>query len=155
MRVVWSPVCLRRAFWLQTVYWCHGGMLVVASRSSPLPPNPLLPMGERAALSGQLTRDTWFWHLSEAARGYRGRNARAPPLKAGCLALRAPLSTTGELGGENGAFTTRRKVSAANKTKQNAAKQRGSLPAHYRKMCEGNWGCSNRPTCFASSPCRL
>ena len=33
-----------------------------ASRSSPLPPNPPLPLGERVALSGPLTRDTWLWH---------------------------------------------------------------------------------------------
>ena len=43
----------------------------------------MLPLGERVALSGRLTRDTWLRHPAEAARGYQGRNARAPSLKAG------------------------------------------------------------------------
>ena len=40
-----------------------GVLLVVASQSSPLPPNPLLPLGERVALSGPLTQDMWLWLL--------------------------------------------------------------------------------------------
>ena len=78
-----------------------------ASRSSPLPSNPLLrlPLGEHVALSGLLTQDMWPRHPAEAARGYRGCNARAPPHKAGVFLHQGRLSQRpGSWGADYGAF---------------------------------------------------
>ena len=99
----------------------------------------LPPLGERVALSGPLTRDTWLGQPSRSGPWLPGSQCPGTVSQGGgALALRAPLSTTRELGGDYGA-SKRRKVSAAvpgcqhrhtescksNKTKQNKTK----LPA--------------------------
>ena len=64
-----------RALWLQ------GSTKSIAAAQCQF----LLPLGERVALSGRSRKTRGSGTQAEAARGYRGRNARAPPLKAGVL----------------------------------------------------------------------
>ena len=58
-----------------------------------------LPLGERVALSGPLTRDTWLGHPSRSGPWLPGSQCPGTVYQGGgAFALRAPLSTTGELG---------------------------------------------------------
>ena len=91
-----------------------GSCRSVASWGSTLPPCPQLPLGERVALSGPLTRDTWLGLSSRSGPWLPGSQRPGTATQGGgASALRAPLSTTGELGRRLRRFSARRKASAA------------------------------------------
>ena len=105
-------------------------------------------LGRACGVECPLTRDTWLGHPSRSGPWLPGSQCPGTATQGGgAFALRAPLSTTGELGGENGAFTTRQKVSAAvpggqlrhtESCKPNETKQKnGSPPLH------GHWPASD------------
>ena len=128
----------------------HSGLMAAGLHSKSIAAAQcqfLLPLGERVALSGPLTRDTWLGQPSRSGPWLPGSQCPGTATQGGgAFALRAPLSTTGELGTHYGASATRRKGPAAvpggqhrhtescksNKTKQNKT-SRFALKGHNPK----------------------
>ena len=86
----------------------HSGLMAAGLHSKSIAAAQcqfLPPLGERVALSGPLTRDTWLGHPSRSGPWLPGSQCPGTATQGGgAFALRAPLSTTGELGTQYGAF---------------------------------------------------